>query len=296
VVYTRRTSLAISLAFLLLAIVNIPAIEFAVGNPTTYSYVGPSMPDTSLPKLEVALPENNTIYNVTDISYSLTIEKPSSWFDYDNYNGQIFSVVYYLDNSPKVTIAEKEFDSVESLNSQDPITLQGALTGLSEGDHIFQVFVYGVCYYQDPNQPQGVPSNYYLDNNCTAYFTVDTTPPSVSILSPQDANYNSTEISLNYYVSEPTSRIGYSIDGASNITITGNSTLTGLLVGEHNLTVYTWDVAGNIGTSQTIKFAVAHQETEPFPTTLVITASGASLAAIGIGLLVYWKNHKRQIE
>lgn len=34
-------------------------------------------------------------------------------------------------------------------------------------------------------------------------------------------------------------------------------------------------------------------EPEPFPTTIVITASGASLAVVGIGLLVYFKKRKR---
>jgi len=33
---------------------------------------------------------------------------------------------------------------------------------------------------------------------------------------------------------------------------------------------------------------------EPFPTVLVITASGASLAIVGVGLLVYFKKRQHQ--
>jgi len=176
----------------MLAIISISAVELAVGNPTTFSYVGPSTPDTSLPKLTVKLPENGTIYNTKDIPYFATVQKPSSWFDYGSYNGQLFSVAYYLDSNPKVTIAEKEFDSLQSLNSKDPITLQGTLTGLSEGSHTFQVLVYGVSYYQDAHQAQGVPSNYYVNNNSTVTFTVDTISPTIAPTQSATTPSNST--------------------------------------------------------------------------------------------------------
>ena len=190
----KKTMLIISLTSLMLAIISISAVELAVGNPATFSYVGPSTPDTNLPKLTVTLPENGTIYNTKDISYSVMVQKPSSWFDYGGYNGQLFSVEYYLDSNPKVTIAEKEFDSVESLNSKDPITLQDTLTNLSEGSHTFQVFVYGVSYYQDAHTAQGVPSNYYMNNNSTVTFTIDTVSPTItptqSSTTPNNSNIN----------------------------------------------------------------------------------------------------------
>jgi multisubunit Na+/H+ antiporter MnhC subunit len=71
-------------------------------------------------------------------------------------------------------------------------------------------------------------------------------------------------------------------------------TLTGLSEGSHNLTVYAADAYGsaaNIGASETINFTIA--KTEPFPTALVITASGASLAIVAAALLVYFKKRKR---
>jgi LPXTG-motif cell wall-anchored protein len=55
------------------------------------------------------------------------------------------------------------------------------------------------------------------------------------------------------------------------------------------VTVYAKDSFENTGASETIWFSVA----DPFPTTLVAVVSGASVAIIGIGLLVYFKkrNH-----
>ena len=144
-------------------------------NPTTFSYVGPSSPDTSLPKIDIILPENSTVFNQTDISYSIVITKPASWFSYGPWNGQIFSVTYSLDNSAETTIAMKEFDSYESLTSKDPITLRGTLNAVPDGNHTFKVLLYGVSYYQqDYPYPKGVPSNYYIRNNATATFSVDT--------------------------------------------------------------------------------------------------------------------------
>jgi LPXTG-motif cell wall-anchored protein len=71
------------------------------------------------------------------------------------------------------------------------------------------------------------------------------------------------------------------------VSIGGNTTLSGLSNGAHSVTAYAQDAAGNIGASETISFSV---ETT-FSTTLVI-ASMASVAVIGLGLLVYFKKRK----
>jgi hypothetical protein len=60
-----------------------------------------------------------------------------------------------------------------------------------------------------------------------------------------------------------------------------------LAKGDHNLTVYAKDDAGNIGVSKTIFFSI--KVPEPFPTTLAATVSVTSIAIIGIGLVVYFK-------
>jgi hypothetical protein len=83
--------------------------------------------------------------------------------------------------------------------------------------------------------------------------------------------------------------MGYSLDGQETVTVTGNTTLAGLSWGLHNVTVYAKDLLENTGNSDTIWFSIA----EPFPTTLVAVASGASIAIIGIGLLIYAKKRKR---
>ena len=112
-----------------------------------------------------------------------------------------------------------------------------------------------------------------------------------SVVSPEtNKTYVESEVPLTFTLLKSASWVGYSIDGQDNVTIAGNTTITGLTNGIHNVTVYAKDPSQNEGTSETIYFAVD----VPFPISLIITASGASLAAVvGVGLLVYFKKRKR---
>jgi parallel beta-helix repeat protein len=119
---------------------------------------------------------------------------------------------------------------------------------------------------------------------------VDTASPLISVFSPQNKVYNNSSVPLTFSTNEPTSRISYSLDNQDNVTITGNTTLSGLPNGSHNLTVYVTDQFGNTGASEIIYFSV--DVPEPFPTALV-AASIASVAIIGAGLVLYFTKIKK---
>jgi len=112
---------------------------------------------------------------------------------------------------------------------------------------------------------------------------LDVQPPIISILSPKNEKYETSEVSLTFMVNEPNSWLGYSIDGQDTLTITGNTTLSGLTSGEHTLTVYATDTSGNDG-SETISFTTA----AVFPIGLII-ASIVVVAAVCGCLLFYFK-------
>jgi nitrous oxidase accessory protein len=117
----------------------------------------------------------------------------------------------------------------------------------------------------------------------------DITPPTISILSLENMSYPIGNLSLTFTASEPTSWIGYSLDGQENITVAGNTVLVGLFVGSHYLTVYANDTAGNTGISETIYFRI---ET-PFPTTLLVAV--AIIACVfGFGLIVNLVTSKKK--
>ena len=119
-----------------------------------------------------------------------------------------------------------------------------------------------------------------------------TVPPEISVVSPENQTYNATSVSLVFTVNRPVVWLGYTLDGLDNVTIAGNTTLTGLSNGLHNVTVYARDEFGNIGASETITFNV--EAPAPFPSILAVTASVAAVAIISIGFLIYFKKRKNR--
>ena len=115
-------------------------------------------------------------------------------------------------------------------------------------------------------------------------------PPNIMIEQSLNQTYGNSSVSLAFFVDKPVNWTGYSLDGQQNVTIVGNTTLTGLSSGVHEVTIYANDTYGNIGSSETITFTVS----EPFPTELVATATSVSAVIMGLGLLVYFKKSKRR--
>jgi hypothetical protein len=209
-----------------------------------------------------------------------------------------YSVTYDLDGRYEGSIPWTVKNPTE-MHALNPATGFVELRELTEGTHSITVCLEAEGFLQGEN-----PRYYYDFVDFTVDSTyrpvpnppIDSTPPKVSEVSVENKTYSATDVPLNFVVDENTSRVAYSLDGNENVTLAGNTTLIGLSVGAHNVTVYAWDAAGNIGSSQTVDFVVAEEtqsEPEPLPTTLVIVASGISIAGVGLGLLVYFKKRKR---
>ena len=118
----------------------------------------------------------------------------------------------------------------------------------------------------------------------------DIATPAISVVSPENMTYTSSNVSLNVTVNEPVVWMGYSLDGKENVTVSGNATLPELPNGLHSLVVFANDTFGNMGASETVSFTVAAPE--PFPTALFITASGALVILVGVILIVYLKRYR----
>ncbi len=131
-----------------------------------------------------------------------------------------------------------------SLDGQENVTIAGntTLSGLAEGLHTIVLFA---------NDTAG---NMGFSENIS--FSVDATPPTIVILQPENLTYSNSSVPLNFTVSESASWMGYSLDGQASVTVTGNTTLTGLSDGSHSIVVYANDTIGNMGSSQVIFFSV----------------------------------------
>ena len=160
-----------------------------------------------------------------------------------------------------------------SLDDQANITVieNTNLTKLSEGTHNLELFVIDIVGDE---------------SSSSVTFTIDTLPPNISVLSPENKTYSDSNIRLNVEFEEEISEKKYSLDGYENVTFTEDITLSDLEIGSHNITIYATDLAGHIGVSDIVYFSV-----EPFPTTLVL-ASVVIIAVVGVGILVYFKKRK----
>ncbi len=263
-------------------------VKPAMANPTMIPPM-PETPDLNEPKVIVKLPERNKTYNANTVAYSISVEKPSSWFDYNPVHGMILTVEYILDGDLRVEIADEP-----PYYERGPFTYEGMLSGLSEGNHTLEVYVRSDSFYDPPDKPRPQqwpwgkmpPQDYYLDTySGKVYFTVDTTPPNVSIRSPNNTAYSSAEVPLEFSVDESTSSVKYCVDNAGNVTVTGNCTLTGLSGGQHSLMVYAWDIVGNVGISEPVTFTVDKQiesvpQSKPFPAQSIAAVSVAVAAVV----------------
>jgi hypothetical protein len=231
--------------------------------------------------VEINSPQNTT-YSTNEVLLKVTVTADSSVNDVGySIDG---SVIERIDKLTKVS----EIPAYTLLPPNVRVTYTGSvvLTGLAKGSHTITVY-HGYQY-------TGTNKRYEALKRNSVSFTIGTpidAPPKIKLLSVENKTYDQPAIPLNFMINEPVTQITYSFDGTENVSITGNTTLTGLLNGNHNLILFAEDEAGNIGASDTIYFTVAVPE--HFPTVLVATASGASVALIALGLLVYFKKRRQ---
>ena len=192
---------------------------------------------------------------------------------------------YTLNDIP-LTFTVSEFASWTgySLDGQANVTISGNTTIVSLPDGLHTVTVY-------VNDTAG--NMHYSD---TVYFTIsiDTIPPTISILSPENKTYSTTDIPLTFTVNESVFWMAYSLDNKANMTVTGNTTLSGLFKGAHSIIVYASDTDGNTGASEMIGFTIEPQQKEAFPTWIVATI--VIIVVVGATLSVYFAKVKKTTE
>jgi PKD repeat protein len=105
--------------------------------------------------------------------------------------------------------------------------------------------------FEEGNPVDTKTTKFYIDPE-------DLTPPAIHVLSPGNATCLTRPICLVFTIDERTTWIGYSLSGAENVTIVGNTTLTNLGKGSHRITVFAKDTSGNIGSSKEISFTVVN--------------------------------------
>ena len=133
-----------------------------------------------------------------------------------------------------------------------------------------------------------------LNKTSSINFSVRTNPI-ITFPPSQNSNFTDSSLPLNFTVDHPVSEITYCLDGQENIPISGNTTLTGLSKGQHNVTVYATDADGYNGESDTLLFNVNAPEFAEFSVVTLIIASVvlAVLVIACISVLVFRRKQKQ---
>ncbi len=109
--------------------------------------------------------------------------------------------------------------------------------------------------------------------------------PEINVICTENATFFDS-FPLNFTVNKPIKWASYSLDGASNVSISGNTTISGMPAGTHNISIYAKDVYGFEATSNTITFTIT-AETTPFP--IVPIALSVSILAVIACCVIFLK-------
>jgi hypothetical protein len=315
----KKTALALAATMLFMA-VTCPTVRFATANPIPY----PDTPSTELPTLIIRTPKNYSDY-YADNTFKLDfiIIQPESWDSL--YRGFIpiigsYGTLVYLDGNATWNLER-------SPRSATVTDFAAIFSNLTDTEHVLNIVVIAEAYYEAQytrgNEiiTTGNSNNTYITQAVNFQINPNTktvsfqksplatsrdpypSPPIIIpiIISPQSTNYaiaNTTQFTLplDFSIDGTTSWIGYSVDNQTRVTIHGNSTLSNLEVGSHNITLFASDIFGNMGISNTTYFSIGEQvaapTTRPFPASLFFVSS-VGIVAVVSGLLVYLKKHQR---
>ena len=273
---------ALITALLIIVATVVLHVDSVMANPFTQSrYYGEIIAPSGAPSPAVSIlyPENNKAYNADSIklNFNASVKVVSDI--------HIIKSFFASDWSPNLTQIEIAPTVEEGSND---ISVSLTLTGVPDGKHALRVYVYAEGSIIGPMKWYTFQTFNYSQVN----FTVDTAPPSIAVSKIGNKIHFESEpleVPLNFTVNEPATKISYMLDATENVTIDGNTTLSGLNCGEHSLTVYAWDIAGNVGASETLYFTIA----EPLPVVPVAAASAASVTLGSVALLVYFRKRKR---
>ena len=280
----KKTAITLTLIGALLFSAAASFIELGSANPYSYGGSAPPPTDAIPPIISASSPGNNSyVQNSVLLNFSVRVEKSNSTTD-----AFLKNISYKADWQQDSFNVYTLVKSLSYHNEIEQFSYALQLEGLSEGNHsiLINVDEEGWIY----EWKTLLAYDFSISNSARVFFTVDTTPPNITLISPLNKTYDSANVPLYFRVNEVCSNVTYSLDSGVNVTMLENTTLTGLSEGLHNVTAYAWNNAQNLGYSENIMFTVT--QPEPFPTNLVIAASGASLAIVGIGLLVYLRKRK----
>ena len=283
----KRTALVLAVILMVVSITisGVMFVNVGKANPIVgHDWVSADT-NTYPPLISITYLENNSAYGLSNISLNLNVtvgySKTASFV-------RLMNIYYETDWQEKSTNVYHN-DGIYIPGDPYAITEFSKilnLTEIPEGRHTitFYAIEWG-AYIEEPYAHM-----FSINGSSSVNFTIDVVSPNISVLSPMNSTYDSSNVPLNFVVDDSVSHISYVLNGMENVTVGGNTTLTKLTNGEHSVTVYVTDKAGNIGISELVYFTVDMPET--LSTAVAVTASVAALTVVAAGFMIYLKKRR----
>jgi len=237
--------------------------------------------------------------------------KPEETFTFDSFNGnpdikcRVYSLTidptFYDNNGAPVkpTSWTIRFPNGTTTTVSSTVIYSQTQTGWYS---VVDVLLYGVNI--EINEVTQLVSNKIWTPENTAYIPPVLVYDIVSNSTITERAFNETEKAISFLASGPDGTTGYAVVRIAKDLADTPEDITVYFDGKPfeytlNITDYAWILTINYThSSHKIVITLTRQlhPLEPFPTTLVATASGISIAIIGIGLLFYFKKRKRVVE
>jgi hypothetical protein len=262
--------LIVSILFVALPFAGLSLVQ---ANPNPIAGVVLPDSDTYPPIISISSFENGTFFGMRNISINVTVSIGES----KTATSRLIKEVYYdsdwetnstILKGPKIATDFDYIDQLDFIHHVNDSSLQfnTAIVNIPDGKH-------NVTFYAKEVGAYPLMEAFAIVNSASLHFAIDTIAPIISDLSVENTTYKNSDIPLSFNVNENVTQTSYCLDNQANVTINGNSTLTGLAEGMHSLVVYANDTAGNIGASNTVYFSAAPQGENPLsiiPIVLVI--------------------------
>lgn len=266
-----------------------------------------SIPSYSLAEVRAGIAIRSLVENGTYLGSSVTLNARVQFEVYANNSEEEkripfeeIQVLYSLDNGEWKQIPLLAADEGERPSPNYPqyykivdCSYVTTLPPLSDGWHFIQISLNPALR---SSQYHGDPSFTVPNATASVHFKAISTT-GLSILSPQNQTYNSSEIPLVFTVDEPLAHISYSLDNQKNVTVKDNTDLTLSTDGSHNLTVYAKDDSGTVVDSVAINFSVdspstGNSKTE-VPSLQAWIPVAATLIIVGTLGLAYFRKRRK---
>ena len=264
----------------LMLTVGLQTLDVAEANP--YGVVWPTeIPPPASVKLIVNLtsPIGNTVYTngTVKVCFNVTLDDPN------HFGGSLY-MSYYKGDWMKDS-AWCPFPTKSNVwYTTRFLQFNFSLSGIPFGEHTLEITPTAQGTFIRNNTAY----HFGLNKTVTIKFSV-LSNPIINLLSNQNLTSTNSSFPLNFRVDHPVQEITYSLDGQKSLPINGNTTLTGLANGPHNVTVSATDDSAYKGISDTLYFYVDTPESPFVPLAVALAIALITVASIS---LVYFKRRK----